>query len=238
MKFLLTLGFCLFLTLSHAQFGVRMSYGIANSGNWNDEYQKLSTTDGHFLNTSTELGADYWFRLKNVRVEFLPMLYVSLEQHLPNNQETIRTLSKGTVGFKFNTAIYPFDFTGDCDCPTFSKQGNFFTKGFFVNVAPGVSLNRLSNTKQGDEPFEYIQDRTSNVNFVIGLGAGIDIGINDLLTITPFLQYDIYPNMGWEDFNTIIASSRELSNNTTNYNKVHAGIRVGIRPDYERNKRR
>lgn len=239
MRYFLILWFCLSSFIIYGQFGLRMSYGVSNTDKWNDEYQKLNVNEGKFLNSSLELGADYWFRMKNIRLEFLPMLYISIDRHTTNNIQGLRTLSKGSIGAKFNTYIYPFDFFGDCDCPTFSKQGNLFTKGFYFNLAPGIGYNRFITTFQEDSPpTEFLQERSNDINYVLGLGVGLDIGINDLLTISPFFQYDYYSNVEWEDFNSIISSSEDTNNNITNHTKFHAGVRIGIRSDYERGKRR
>lgn len=57
---------------SYAQFGV--SARIQNNSNkaWNNNYQEVSDTSQNLLNRSYEFGINYWFRLKNYRLEFLP----------------------------------------------------------------------------------------------------------------------------------------------------------------------
>src|SRR5688500_13551386 len=69
---------------------------------------------------------EYHLRLKNIRIEFRPGLGYRTT-HLGSSYDGYFN----SFDFDLGTAVYPFDFAGDCDCPTFSKEGGLFKKGFF-----------------------------------------------------------------------------------------------------------
>jgi len=118
-------------------------------------------------------GAEYHFRLKTNRVEFHPMLGY---RRSFENENSIGYYS--SIDFDFNTALYIFDFEGDCNCPTFSKQGTLVKKGFFFEIQPGV----------GYQTIFIAEGKSSNVVFKLGGAAGLDIGLSEQYTMTPFVS--------------------------------------------------
>ncbi|MBK8563799.1 MAG: hypothetical protein IPN76_10775 [Saprospiraceae bacterium] len=95
------------------------------------------------------------------------------------------------LGLHFNTAIYIFDLASDCNCPTFSKDGNTFGKGFFLEVSPGVSF--LSNRFAGEAGLLPYYPKNS-VALGGSLGAGLDIGLTDLFDY-PLARFFHYPSL-------------------------------------------
>ena len=211
-----------------AQFGVRAKYNMNSFSDW-DQFleQNLNGEIDNIFSSNLEIGVDYWFRLKNTRIEFMPEVAMGLNtsSSFPNaGAET----EFSYFAFVFNTQIYAFDLKGDCDCPTFSKQGPALDKGFFFTLAPGL----IYNTKKLS--LESLEDSfdSNQVNLRIGVGAGYDIGINDLITITPSVLYNIAPGIEFEDLSNVApaASSTELL--TTGLNQIQFQLRFGFRPDY------
>lgn len=220
-----------FPNLVKAQFGINAGYQVNQIDGWALNTNGI-TSD--ITGNGVAVGLDYWFRLKNQRIEFLPELnYTSFESiHFENNDFI------DEVGFKieffsfyFNTNIYLLDFLGDCDCPTFSKQNNFFKKGFFIQISPGLTLPN----------FEYTNDQASQSGSIqanIALGAGLDIGLTDLITLTPLIRARYQPNMEW---NATFPDPNDLSNPDVNPPNIgtpsanivqyYAGLRLGIRLD-------
>jgi len=200
-----------------AQFGLRAKYNLNTYSDWQD----IPDIDQPNL----ELGLDYWFKLKNHRVEFMPELYYGLNSSttysLPSSRDI--TTSHTYAGLQFNTHLYILDFIGDCDCPTFSKEGPGIKKGFFFNVAPGVVYNQYSRTA---EITGTPDPEASAVNVRVAVGAGVDIGITDLLTITPMVHY-VYSPSNDADFRTF---ENEII--TSPWSSLQFGLRVGLRPDY------
>lgn len=140
-------------------------------------------------------GIDYWFRLKTKRIEFMPEIgYENFETNIPG-------LKMNSFYFMFKTNFYLLNFNEDCNCPTFSKDGNTISKGFFISIAPEVKSFTT----------EFIEKESTIVGGVV-LGAGIDFGITELLTITPNVGYEITSNI-----------------NDASYSALQLGIRTGFR---------
>jgi len=232
-KLILFVAFLFSIQLSNAQFGVSAGYKPIQAKNWDqiiNEHQ-LNVTNAKSFANGIHLGVDYWFRLKNYRVEFLPELSYSRFSRFWANEDGLITEEKigsNFVGFHFNTNFYVFDFKGDCDCPTFSKDGNDMQKGFFIQVAPGVDY--VFNTYKNDE----ISETSTDVVPSVGIGVGIDFGLNNFMTITPMVKVHQYFGVNWDGLNTYFENgtttiSPELNEN--NITQFFAGIRIGLRLD-------
>ena len=114
-----------------------------------------------------EVALNYWFRLPTKRVEFQPTVYYASSGSQTDWRE---------AGFQFKTNLYLFDFGTDCDCPTFGKQGPQLEKGFFLQLSPGVARHWNTNTSSPD---------VAGTAFTLGAGLGLDIGVSNLITVTP-----------------------------------------------------
>ena len=221
-QFIILAGILLCSTSVFSQFGINAR------SNWNDAPQwMIDGTSGsseiELLGDGLAFGVDYWFRLKNVRVEFLPELnYASYESELNGDL----SLSVNTYSLFWNTNFYLFDFEGDCDCPTFSKQGPSLQKGFFLQVSPGISYFNFDSQVQDN------QNSSSDLAFSIGGAVGIDFGVSDLITITPMLGLRYYPSVLWEDLEGISTTAGTFNGeNTSDITQFFAGIRFGVRLD-------
>ena len=171
------------------------------------------------FNIGAGIGVDYWFRLKNHRLEFTPEL--SYQREIDTRTEKTPELQSSSLQFKMNTNVYPLDFLNDCECPTFDKDGAFLKKGFFISVHPGIDYGSVNN--QGENIMTPIDDQ--HTWFILGAGVGFDFGISKLLTITPYFRWLRYIN----------ADFQELA---FNYNQNNFGVRLSLRGDYLRNQRR
>ena len=136
-----------------------------------------------------------------------------------------------------NVHIYPLDFFNDCNCPTFSKDGNVITKGFYWVIAPGVSLNQKKTIYETSGGSTSGTDNRQ-LNFHAGVGAGLDIGIADIFTISPFVIYRMGFGHEWNDL--YIAFNRgEVStlDTKTSLKQLNFGLRLMFRPDYVKQNR-
>ncbi len=129
--------------------------------------QDLQLSGRDRSSTTYQLGLAYWTRLKNKRIEFYPSIFW---QHLSSTNDSPVAIQENDFGSRIWIVAYPFDFGSDCNCPTFSKQNELLKKGFFMQLSP-----------------EYIF--TDNGDFSINAGMGLDIGITNLLTVSPSLNY-------------------------------------------------
>ena len=209
---------------NYGQFGLRVKYNSTKYNEWAQDLEDKTNFSEKLLPTGYEIGVDYWFRLKKRRIEFMPELAYSYSK---TNIENIAINSVQLTGFhfNFNTHIYALDMEGDCNCPTFSKQGNTINKGLFFHLTPGVSYNTISS-KQGEN-----QISANKTAFKVGVGVGMDIGLSDLLTITPILSYYFTSQLPYDGY--IIENGLN-----TNPKLLQATIRLGFRPDYGRGGRR
>ncbi|NOT37228.1 MAG: hypothetical protein HOP11_07600 [Saprospiraceae bacterium] len=158
-------------------------------------------------------GSQYWFRLKNYRLEFIPGAHIGA---FFNNDPDFKDYDVKDIYFMMDVPalIYPLMFKEDCNCPTFKKAGNLLEKGFHLIAQAGFSLNFRNITHDSVS--------TSKTTFtpVLGFGAGIDIGINKTLTLTPFVLYTAFFSdyFGRTDFDRI----------DINHHSLNAGLRLRI----------
>lgn len=126
------------------------------------------------------LGPSFWFRLKYRRIEFNPSLLLDYGKYQLNSlSEPKIDLNEWNGILNFPILIYPFDFGNDCNCPTFNKQGQFIKKGFHFLVNPSlIYLNQRINP-------QLKTVMSGNLSYQMGLGVGIDIGINRKWTFSP-----------------------------------------------------
>jgi len=211
----LTVLFSVLCSTIYAQFGITTRY-VANSY---DTYGEVAD----WFDSNIEIGANYWFRLKNRRIEFLPEVYYGLSDNAsllwPSGMETI---TKTYAGAEFNTQIYIFDLANNCDCPTFSKQGPELQKSLYISIAPGVQLKSTEAVSAlSTSPVTNFQ-----ASPYVGVGLGFDVGINNLLTISPYGSYRFH--LQEEE----IVSALDGTVFTDSMSSLQFGLRLIFRPDY------
>lgn len=198
--------FSLLSLFGFAQYGLTGQYVSGNS-----VYGDIPLEDGASRATTAGylVGLNYWVRLKNTRIEFFPEVNYSVVN--PTSSLGFQPdFQLRRWGLTLPASFYLFDFKGDCDCPTFSKQNDLFKKGFFLQLLISGQLERsqtdlAKNTQQ---------------NLGAGGGIGLDIGISDFLTLTPIFQY----------VNHFVSTKEDQNWGSTD--EFRAGIRVTFRPDY------
>lgn len=222
---------CLLLILcpivSYGQFGVNVKYLMGQSEIL-DEY--------HYSQDGISTSFEYGFRLKNNRLEFHPGLGYSFTFF--NNQEGNSGIEYdngyfSSIDLDFNTSIYPFDFNGDCDCPTWNKDGNLIKKGFFLEVSPGLAYQTFHLENWPSEGFEgSIPLKTSNLLLKLSVGAGLDIGLSEQYTLTPLFSWTMLSNAEWKDLEDI-----DFMSIPEDQSYLAAGLRLTYKPDPKRRRR-
>jgi hypothetical protein len=224
--FILLIGVFGFGTSMQGQFGVSALYNTNDYADWNKHFNSPSSAE--VLSSGYEVGLDYWFRLKNKRIEFLPGISYSLDN---KTESEAFNLSLSSINLNFPTQFYILDLGEDCNCPTFSKSGPGFEKGFFVHLSPGLTYVSTNYNN-----FITPADNFNHLAFRVGVGFGLDIGINDFLTITPKYSY-IY-NSG-KKIQTTLDSNPEITEEISSSENQHQfGLRMGFRFDYNNGRRR
>lgn len=219
-----------------------------NQIEWQEEW-KDHVSPNTLYEGSNYYGISYWLRLKNYRVEFHPTAYVTnskqsieLYDQLTTEGSTFPEYSRATQnGFGLEVPIhfYFLDIEGDCNCPTFSKDGNFFTKGLYAYISPGVrrlSYEFLSTDSEGIIPELLSADQ--QVFATVAAGLGLDIGLGDLFTITPFAGIEFAPNLQWDSLTDAVETAAGFEVvDTRNLRSLVLGVRLSFRPDYLRDKK-
>jgi len=223
---------CFFVTIilfsvvdASAQFGVRAKYNLNTFSEWDDYIdENINGSADKIFPSNIEVGVDYWFRLKNLRIEFMPEVAMGLKTNSSISGESGTDFSY--FAFNMNTQIYAFDLKGDCDCPTFSKQGPSLNKGFFFAISPGVIYNKkVISVGPNGNAFA-----SNQANLRIGVGAGFDIGFSDLFTISPSIMYNMAPGLNFSSLSAAHAASADPI--TSGLNQIQFQLRFGFRPDY------
>jgi len=217
-----------------AQFGISARIQNNNNKTWNETYQMAADTSQDLMKRSYEFGINYWFRLKNHRVEFLPeiSMAVSGKDQLYSSLNAL-SHQRRSYNFNFNVQIYPLDFFGDCNCPTFSKDGNVMSKGFYWLFSPGLTYHQL--TTEWSESGSLNEAQESTTSFRVGIGAGLDFGVTDIFTLSPFVMYSMNFSNAWpEQYEYYGLTKPADSNNASGINQWHIGARLVFRPDYKK----
>ncbi len=232
--------FCAFLFClsAYAQFGVSIKYEKNNYREWTNVIQDpagVSFENSPLHKNDLIIGLNYWHRLKKYRIEFLPEVSYAVKNTEENIIGIVATpnikLGLTRFGVQYNTLIYPMDLEGDCNCPTWGKDGDFLKKGLFFMLSPGVDYMLF------DSEIDGIKGNLEALTFKIGIGGGIDIGISEQITLSPFVMVNFYPSVSSISMNAVrnnvcIQCNIETIDDTFN-SQVSAGIRLHFRPDYK-----
>jgi hypothetical protein len=207
-----------FPCLCHAQVGVNLRYLIGQSN--------ILDTVGISQN-GFHGSVEYHLRLKEKRLEFRPGLGYRFTLNNPDHNGNIKAFD-----VDFGTAIYPFDFGGDCNCPTFSKQGTLVKKGFFFEVIPGASYQILTRLRSTPDDPSKLPIRSKNLVWKLGGAAGLDIGVSEHYTMTPMLSATYLSSSEWEGLQVDGTQGR-----LDDYIYFGAGLRLTYSADDNRRRR-
>ncbi len=186
-------------------------YSALSAPGWKNAIESKANGELHDWNGFNVSVASY-FRLKEKRLEFEPELGFS------KNRATMADASISTqkVALGLNILYYPFDFYNDCNCPVWAKPGNVFDKGFFLLLyGGGAWFERKFNSNS-------FQDTDISLQEFFGFGAGLDLGLSEVLTFTPLFRRVYYPQVDW----------KYISGNETEVSFVknwQVGLKIGVR---------
>jgi len=204
------------------QWGVRAAYNLNNISSWDEYFSTIDNSSQSVFASSISFEVDYWTRLRNQRIEFYP--YLSFHQATSDLAVSGTGLRLQQIGGGVKTHIYLLDLIDDCDCPTFSKQGGIVKKGLFLLGGIGVDFARKA---VADEAL-----RDGNIDVRGTIGIGLDIGLNDLVTISPFVAFNRYFDVSWHEVGDSFGQPGvDIS---SSINQLQLGVRIGFRPDYDR----
>ncbi len=212
-----------FASTSFAQIGITATYANANAKEWERTFQLEVEDDRQLFISGTRVGVNYWFRLKNVRIEFLPSFEYAVYGTWTDNAPDRSEFDLSSWGGFVHTRFYLFDFANDCNCPTFSKQNQLFKKGFFVSLSPGVERFTSSRTVKENGVSTVIA--ASEWKASGGVGVGLDLGISDFLTVTPIAGISYAQDLNGSH----LFNSAEPNVPSSDLMQYYAGINIGLR---------
>lgn len=219
--------------IGFSQIGLTSGIQFFQATTWENHLQTVyGNSEIAVFNPTVYAGIDYWLRLKNKRIEFTPELAFASYQtqvsvdRLPDVNE-VDQYRANYYSLFLNTNFYILDFDGDCNCPTFNKDGDVIKKGFFLRISPAIHYT----TQQSK--FEVETTATSWVseefNFGLRAGAGIDIGISSFITLTPLVMGTYNLPSTWLQFGDF--DLENIPQSTDNAINLFAGLRLGLRFD-------
>lgn len=227
------LTICYFIT--SAQFSVSAKYGINSFPEWESILTDSEIQPDQFIGNGLEYGFSYWFRLKNYRVEFMPE--VSFQDLKPSSSaDSNIDFNKQSYFFTFNTLIYTLDIEGDCNCPTWGKDGSFIQKGFFVGINPGIGYHNMTHTIQNTPIDPAPSETIKKWAFRVGASVGLDIGITEWITLTPYATFNYTPGLTWDNLTNVLTTTKP-TDGPTNITQIQPGLRLTFRPDYLKEQR-
>ena len=218
---------CIFLLpiICSGQIGIRSFYQLNSAPAWNDFFSNVRGEDTRLYPRSLSVAVDYWFRLPDQRIEFYPYIsFHEAKQSLPNGAAPPIEIGLRQLGVGVYSHIYPLDLVSDCICPTFNKEGGLLKKGLFIVLGAGADYSQKNLNQRG-----YYD---GNIDFKTSVGLGLDIGISELITISPIVQFQYYPSVSWHEL------SSEVNNVESSLQQWQLGLRLGLRPDYTSGGRR
>ena len=222
---LLCLSFGLF-----AQIGITGAYSSIKTAGWED----VLNNEGSMTYNSTgyTVGLEYWFRLPDFRIEFLPEIsYGTFDNNFEGNTLVPNTMesSLDIIAFAFNTQIYIFDMEGDCNCPTWGKDGSFFNKGFYLMAGPGISYIQQTSNISFDGTNNEVEE--NNLRLLLSAGVGFDFGITKSLTLTVFGRYRWHQSNSFEGLERLVDLSPQVII-YENYDSVITQFEPGLKLSY------
>ncbi len=136
-----------------------------------------------------------------------------------------RSFKLRQIDLSLSSKIFLLSLEADCDCPTFSRDAGLLEKGFYVEFIAGASSY---NAKMRD--VYDVNDKGFGLK--LGLGMGIEIGINDQVTVSPYVRYNRFFNNEWTGLQAAIADLDVTEINSGSdispINQISGGIRLGI----------
>jgi len=202
-----------------AQADLLIDFGQARFTEWEETVNAYYQQDHHFLGNSAGIGLAYRIYPWDIRMALVPQLGFSVYRSAVNNNSIIAKYELLQLGLQLDLQVFPFDIYGDCNCPSFGRQNDFFQKAFYLRLLPGIAFQMKNAVMEED-----IND--TGLIFSLGAGAGLNVALNELITLAPELSYHYLFNEKWDDFGSNHEQSME-------YDRSRARVfRFGLRVSF------
>lgn len=191
------------------QFELEARYENNDYINWNN--QVISEVNGistyYTSAPSYGLGLRYFLQPDKERQMYYYGFAGVSTSSSPVSYYQFTNISAG-LGLRF----FPFNMQGDCDCPSFYQEGNFFSRGF--NLSLGTNYNSFGQNKH---------PRQSQI--LVDAQAGIKIPLGKKLAVQPFVGFV---------FGTAVINEDLLLNPKSTLNQIKAGLQISIQKQSRR----
>jgi len=185
----------LFISASaSAQYDIELAFQKPRYYDWDKLIAETADKDQQIFDWKAGVGFAYRIFPHEFRLGYRPGLHVFYGQ-----KELIIADQTPTQNYRiiqsylsFPVQVFPFDLWGDCNCPTFGRQNDFFQKAFYLEFLPAISIKQLSYSNSN------VSTSVLNVAAHVGFGAGLNIAMNKLLTFSPMLSYHIGMAEKWD----------------------------------------
>lgn len=220
MRLLLLPFFLLFGLPAYAQLGVQATANFNQASDGSINY--FGTGEKPQFEVGSEVALNYWFRLPKQRIEFLPTVYYA-KSGVEGNEASL-----AEYGAQMKVNVYPFDFLGDCDCPTFGKQGPQLQKGFFLQLSAGYAFYDLDFG-----PANELANQENGSGATFGGAVGLDFGLSNLVTLTPIagVRFGTSP---YDDTEFFGVNGAPIEGERSKITTFQAGLLVSFRFDHKK----
>jgi len=201
MKIIKTFGFLvfiLFFTLkSFSQIGLDFIGNKNTYKGWNDVLYEKAVKDSEIFSKSYGGGINYWFSLKDFRVEFTPGVYYLYSDFILDETEAGVKYIAHEAGVEFDINIYIFDFIRKSykrDCPSFSDGSNWLKKSFFLQASPKL-FGAQRSLINSDNDIRHL-----NIGGKFDFGIGLEIPVTRHFVLAPIVKYGFGIGNNWDGF--------------------------------------
>lgn len=218
MKSVIIIIFSLFILIeANAQIDLTVQYEKNAYTSWEEIIQVKYGLDNKLLDHGIYAAAGYRIYPFSFRLGFIPELGYSYATGQSGNLTVTDKYNITQAVVKLGIQLFPFDLNGDCNCPSFGRQNDFFQKAFYIKVIPGASYQWLN--LEGEL-------NANNYVFSVGAATGLNIALSELLTIAPEINYQRIFNAKWEGFSEF--QHVEGVTDETAASTLGAGIRLSF----------
>jgi opacity protein-like surface antigen len=213
----------IFVLLSHftlnAQLDINIQLERPGYSDWQQVINNAYQIDKPFLSNAYYLGVGYRYFPSDTRIGLVPEIGYSFAFDSRENALLSGTYNIHKISLIAPVQFFPMDLYGDCNCPTFTRQNRFFQTAFYLKVIPGIALQLQNYDIEGKVSFQ-------NLIYSVGVGAGMNFAMSDLLTLTPEVSYNYIWNEKWEGFAAI--HDEPQKDDKTTADRITAGLRLSF----------
>jgi hypothetical protein len=186
--------FCFYFSFSNnafSQLDLSLQYQRPTFGDWDQVINEVYRDDVKFFANGFGLGAGYRIYPWEFRLGFTPEASVLFFSDQRENNFYNANYQLIQLSLAVPLQIFPFDFYGDCNCPTFGKQNDFLQKAVYFKLIPEIAYQMMTYESENTV-------NTNNLSYLFGAGIGLNIALNQMITIAPEISYHTILNENWK----------------------------------------